>query len=483
MENVSRAPVSSHPLDLPATAIAAGICAGDFSAETVVAESLRRARIVNAELNAFTLLRDDQAMAAARAADAQAAAGGDLPPLLGVPFAAKDLTPTAGDLTTMGSWTRDNWIPEESALCIRRLQASGAILIGKTTTPEFAYSSFTKSPRWGVTRNPWNAAHTSGGSSGGSAVAVATGVVPFAEGTDMGGSVRIPAAFTGVVGLKPSLGRIPMTILPSVFDNISHFGPLARTMADAVAFMAATSGPDDEDISSLPIPFMADAAAPRSLAGRRFALSLDLGYYSLDASVRKGMEAAIDVMRAAGAIVEPVDLGWTRAVNDQWSDLWCVFMAAYFGEALESHRLRMDPLVVELIERGRTLNATDYKRVELLRSAIWRDLAGIFVSYDALLCPTCAITAPPVEADDNDYIATLPDGRFRGLDMTCPFNLLPQCPALSVPAGRGDDGLPIGLQIIGRRYADEAVLSMGGAIEELLGVAALTTGRARRWTW
>jgi amidase/aspartyl-tRNA(Asn)/glutamyl-tRNA(Gln) amidotransferase subunit A len=483
MQNVSHAPASAHPLDLSATAIAAGIRARHFSAETVVAESLRRARIVNAELNAFTLLREDQAMAVARAADSQVAEGGNLPPLLGVPFAAKDLTPTVGDLTTMGSWTRENWIPEESALCVRRLQANGAILIGKTTTPEFAYSSFTKSPRWGVTRNPWNTAHTSGGSSGGSAVAVATGVVPFAEGTDMGGSVRIPAAFTGVVGLKPSLGRIPMTILPSVFDNISHFGPLARTMADAVAFMAATSGPDDEDISSLPIPFVAEAAAPRFIAGCRFALSLDLGYYSLDASVRKGMEAAIEAIRAAGAIVEPVDIGWTRAVNDQWYDLWCVFMAAYFGETLESYRLCMDPLVVELIERGRTLNAADYKRVELLRSAMWRDLAGIFGRYDALLCPTCAVTAPPVEADDNDYVADLPDGRFHGLDMTCPFNLLPQCPALSVPVGLGDDDLPIGLQIVGRRYSDETVLSIGGAIEGLLGAAALATGRARRWTW
>ena len=481
MQTVFRAP--AHPLDLPATEIAAGIRGGAFTVETVVAESLRRAKIVNEVLNAFTLLREEQALVAARAADRRVAQGGDMPALLGVPFAAKDLTPTRGDLTTLGSWTRGNWVPTESALCIRRLEAAGAILVGKTTTPEFAHSSFTASPRWGVTRNPWNASHTSGGSSGGSAVAVATGVVPFAEGTDMGGSVRIPAAFTGIVGLKPSLGRIPMTILPSVFDNISHFGPLARSIGDAVAFMAAAAGPDDEDISSLPLAFAVENAAARPLAGRRFALSLDLGYYSVDASVQAGILAAAAALRAAGAVVEPVEIGWTRAVNDQWYDLWCVFMAAYFGETLEDYREHMDPIVVELIERGRTMSAVTYKKVELLRTAMWRDLSTVLSRYDALLCPTCAITAPSADADDNDYVADLPDGRFQGLDMTCPFNLLPQCPALSVPVGLAADGLPIGLQIIGRRYADEDVLSIGGAIEHALGTAGLVTGQPAEWLW
>lgn len=477
MQTVSRAPAPAHPLDSSATEIAAGIRAGKISAEAVVAESLRRAKVVNDELNAFTLLREDAALAAAREADRRVAGGGDIPPLLGVPFAAKDLTPTRGDLTTLGSWTRENWIPTESALCIRRLEALGAILIGKTTTPEFAHSSFTASPRWGITRNPWNGERTSGGSSGGSAVAVATGVVPFAEGTDMGGSVRIPAAFTGIVGLKPSLGRIPMTILPSVFDNISHFGPLARSVEDAVAFMAATAGPDDEDIASLPLAFSAEKASAGPLSGRRFALSLDLGYYSVDAPVRAAVLAAVEALRAAGAVVEPVEIGWSRAVNDRWSDLWCVFMAAFFGEALDGYRARMDPLVVALIERGLTMNATTYKKVELLRTAMWRDLSAILSRYDALLCPTCAVTAPSADADDDDYVADLPDGRFRGLDMTCPFNLLPQCPALSVPAGRAEDGLPVGLQIVGRRYADEEVLSIGGAIERTLRASGLATGR------
>ncbi|WP_258582653.1 amidase [Mesorhizobium sp. AR02] len=467
----------THPLDLTANAIADGIRSGAFSAETVVEESIRRARAVSERLNAFAVIREEQALEAARLADRAVARGEATGPLHGVPFAAKDLTPTSGDLTTLGSWAKGDWVPAETALCIRRLQAAGAILVGKTTTPEFAFSSFTNSPRWGVTRNPWNPERTSGGSSGGAGVAVATGVVPFAEGTDMGGSVRIPAAFCGVVGLKPSLGRIPMTILPSVFDNISHFGPLARSVADAVAFVQATAGGSDEDIASLPIGFDALATRTGELEGKRFALSVDLGYYQIQPRVEAVIRQAVAEMRSAGAIVDEVPMAWTRAVNDEWFDLWCVFMSAFFGDELAGHRHHMDPSVVSMIERGLAMNATAYKRVELLRTAMWKDMARLFERYDALLCPTCAITAPPVSETDDDYVATLPDGRFKGLDLTCPFNMLPQLPALSLPAGFAADGLPVGLQIIGRRFADEQVLSMAAAIEARLGVAGFNADR------
>lgn len=454
-----------HPLDLPAIEIADGIRSGRFTAEAIVTESIHRAKTVNSTLNAFAVIREEEALASARNADRAISEGKNLGALHGVPFAAKDLTPTKGDLTTLGSWTSGDWVPEETALCIRRLEEAGAILIGKTTTPEFAHASFTKSPRWGASRNPWDPERTPGGSSGGSAVAVATGVVPFAEGTDMGGSVRIPAAFCGVVGLKPSLGRIPMTILPSVFDNISHFGPLARTIGDAVAFMETVSGPSDEDIMSLPLKFSAEVARKGSLEGRRFAFSMDLGYYQIQPEVDVVMREVIERIRSLGAVVDEVPMRWTRAVNDQWFDVWCVFMSSFFGDRLTQHEDNMDPAVVSMIKRGLVANATDYKRVELLRTSMWRDMAKMFETYDALLCPTCAITAPPLNECDDDYVATMPDGRFAGLDMTCPFNLLPQLPALSLPAGMASNGLPVGLQIIGRRFADEQVLSFGAAME------------------
>jgi Asp-tRNA(Asn)/Glu-tRNA(Gln) amidotransferase A subunit family amidase len=456
-----------HALDLPALEIAEGVRSGRLKAADIMAESLRRARIAQEAANCFAVIREEQAMAAARAADAAVAWGDASGALFGVPFAAKDLTPTKGDVTTLGSWSSGDWVPEESALVVRRLEAAGAILMGKTTTPEFAYSSFTASPRYGVTRNPWDLSRTSGGSSGGSAVAVATGVVPFAEGTDMGGSVRIPAAFCGVVGLKPTLGRIPMTILPSQFDNISHFGPLARRIEDAVAFMTAASGPSDEDISSAPISFDPAQSGTLDLRGRRFALSYDLGYYRIDAGVRQAIGETVERMRRAGAIIEEVDLGWTRAVNDRWYDLWCVFMAAYFGDRLKRFRDRMDPEIVKLIEHGLTLSAVDIKRTELLRSDMWRELAAVLEGREALLSPTCAIPAPSVERIDDDYVGDDEQGRLIGLDMTCPFNLLPQSPALSVPAGFTPEGLPVGLQIVGHRFQDERVLAIGGAIEAL----------------
>jgi Asp-tRNA(Asn)/Glu-tRNA(Gln) amidotransferase A subunit family amidase len=456
---------ASHPLDLPATEIASGIREGRFTSESVVAESIRRAKAVSATLNPFAVIREEQALEAARAADRAAARGEATGTLCGVPFAAKDLTPTAGDLTTLGSWTKGDWVPTESALIVRRLQDAGCILMGKTTTPEFAYASFTHSPRWGVTRNPWNPERTSGGSSGGSAVAVATGVVPFAEGTDMGGSVRIPAALSGTVGLKPSIGRIPMTILPSVFDNISHFGPLARTVPDAIAFMEAACGPSDEDIASLPIDFASHVARSGGLEGKRFALSVDLGYYQIEPEVERLIRNAAEELRRAGAVVDEVPMQWSRAVNDEWFDLWCVFMSGFFGDTIARHRDRMDPAVVSMIERGFSINATPYKRVELLRTRMWRDMAALFKDYDALLCPTCAVTAPFAGECDDDYVATASDGRFIGLDMTCPFNMLPQLPAISLPVGLASNGLPVGLQIVGRRFADEQVLSMAAALE------------------
>ncbi len=459
---------ASPLLQQSARAMVEGQVKGAFSAQDLMRASLDRAHEVNPQINAFCLIDDAGAMAKALQADRAREAGKMLGPLHGVPFAVKDLTPTKGHLTTRGSWSTDNWIPDETALCIARLEAAGGIVMGKTTTPEFAFSGFTQSPRWGVTRNPWDLARTPGGSSGGSGAAVASGCVPFAEGTDMGGSVRIPAACCGVVGLKPSLGRIPMTILPTVFDSISHFGPLARRVEDATLFMEIASGPSDADIQSLTTPFRMTDAHIRPLAGRRFAYSLDQGYYDVDAGVAQSFARLIDKLRGAGAVVEKVDLRWTREINDKWSDYWCVFMASLFGEALDAYESQMDPNVVAGIKQGRTMSAVEFKSIELFRTRLWADMAAIFASYEFFLSPTCAITAPLAAQDDNDFVATLPNGRYGGFEMTCAFNLLAACPAMSLPIDLADNGLPVGLQIVGKRFDDEAVLGVGALIEALL---------------
>ncbi len=218
----------------------------------VIENALARIDQVNPKVNGFCFVYADEAMDKARLAEADIQAGKDVGPLHGVPFAIKDFTPTAGKRTTLGSKIFEHWVPDQDPPLVERLLNAGGIMIGKTTTPEFAHSSFTDSPLWGPTRNPWNLGCTAGGSSGGSAVAVATGCVPIAEGSDAGGSVRIPAALSGIVGLKPSFGRIPMGILPTAFDSIFHFGPLSRTVADSALFLNLTQGPDDRDIRSLP---------------------------------------------------------------------------------------------------------------------------------------------------------------------------------------------------------------------------------------
>lgn len=453
--------------DLAAADLAALVRERAVSPVEIVQSCLRRLEYVQPVLNPFCFIYPEDALRAAAEAERAVMAARTLGPLHGVPIALKDFTPTAGRTTTRGSYGLRDWMPERDPVIVRRLRAAGAILIGKTTTPEFAHSSFTRSTLWGHTRNPWDRSRTSGGSSGGSAVAVATGCVALAEGTDMGGSVRIPAALCGLVGLKPSLGRIPMDILPTVFDLISHFGPLARTVRDAALFLAATEGPDDADILSQDAPRPLPTALDGDMRGLRIALSVDLGFFHVDDEVTVNLHAVAEALRGAGAIVDRVTLDWTAEVVRAWSATWEVYLAAAAGEVMDAHRDSMDPDLVALIEAGRRRDAVSFKRLEEVRTRQWHALAHVLADHDALLCPTMARTAPPIEARDSDFEAVDADGRLHGLDMTAPFNNVAQCPALSVPSGLTRDGLPTGVQIVGRRFDDPTVLRIGAAIERL----------------
>jgi len=424
---------------------------------------------VQERLNPFCFVYEEEARELAREADAAVRAGGPLPPLHGLPVAIKDFTPLAGKRTTRGSCALEHWVPEEDPVIVKRLRAAGAIIAARTTTPEFAFSSFTESPLWGITRNPWDPARTPGGSSGGSAVAVSTGCVPLAEGTDMGGSVRIPAALCGVVGMKPSLGRIPMDILPTAFDSISHFGPLARTVDDAALFLSATQGAHDADIRSLGDWPEYGNLRPDSLADKRIALSVDLGFFAVDTEVEANTRIAADMLRELGARVEEVRLGWDRRIVDAWFAYWGVFLSASFGELREEHASRMDPEVLRLMAEGDRMDAVTFKRLECVFTDQWRELAAVFRDHDALVCPTMALPAPEVGRDDSDFDWEDASGLYHGLDMTCPFNNVAACPALSVPSGFTRGGLPTGLQIVGHRFDDRGVLEIGAALEPLVG--------------
>ncbi|RUM99543.1 amidase [Pseudaminobacter arsenicus] len=454
---------------MSATELAARIRNGDVSPVDAVDASLARIDEINPRLNAFCAVYAEEAREQARGAERAVREGRELGLLHGVPIAFKDLTPMQGKVTTLGSRAYSSWVPDEDAVIVQAAKKAGAIIVGKTTTPEFAYSSFTQSPLFGVTRNPWSADRTPGGSSGGAAVAVATGCVSLAEGSDMGGSVRIPAALCGIVGLKPSLGRVPFTILPSVYDTLSHFGPLARDCDDAALFLAALQGPNDTDVMSLTERLDLPAKLDCDPARFRIAVSRNLGFYAVDPDVERNLLQVVAHLESLGAEIIEVELPWTKDILTVWQDYWKVFMAAFFGHAYDAMASELDPAVAKLIEQGRTISAVDYKRLEIPRTTWWHQLASILKDCDFLLCPTMALPAPLATQSDRDFGWTDDRGLHHGLDMTAPFNLFGQCPVLSVPSGLSQGGLPTAVQIVGRRNDDLSVLRLGNLIHEKVG--------------
>jgi Asp-tRNA(Asn)/Glu-tRNA(Gln) amidotransferase A subunit family amidase len=303
---------------------------------------------------------------------------------------------------------------------------------------------------------------------------VAAGCVPLAEGSDMGGSVRIPAAWCGVVGLKPGLGRIPMDTLPGLFDSMSHHGPLAQTVDDARLFLAATQGPDEADILSVTCPLDLSGRTPESVAGMRLALSIELGGWVVEPSIAAAVRSAAEALRAAGASVEEVEVDVRPRDDEYWTDLWGVFMATYYGHLVDEHRDRMDPDVLRLIDLGNSLSAVHVKRLELERTDLWRRLAAVLGRFDAILCPTMAAGPLPAAKRDRPLRIPADDGRYHAPDMTAPFNLVAPCPALSVPCGWDAEGMPVGLQVVGPRWREDVVLRIGRAVE-----AALPDARRR----
>ncbi|MCK0207971.1 amidase [Starkeya koreensis] len=457
--------MAADVLHMTATEMARLLRDGEIGAVEVTRAALERIEAVNPALNAFCLLLPERALAQAADIDARRVRGEPLGPLAGLPVALKDYTPTAGLTTTYGSRLFAGHVPERDAVIARRLVGAGGVLVGKTTTPEFADSWFTRGAQFGVTRNPWDPSRTPGGSSGGSAVAVATGCVALAEGCDMAGSIRGPAAFCGIVGLKPALGRIPFDALPTTFDDISHFGPMARTVNDAALFLGAVAGPDPADLFSYLPPLELSLPVEADASRMKLAFSPDLGFCAVDPQVAREVRAAVEALRAAGATVEEVDLGWRVEDAEAFFTATLVWMAALYGDAYDRGADRLEPLTRRLIEMGREVDGVTLKRLDFVRAGIWRKLAAVLADYDALVCPTMAQPAPRLDRDDFDYGHRTADGRLAALDMTGLFNLIGACPALSVPAGRTDEGLPVGLQIVGRPQDEAGVLRVGRAVE------------------
>jgi aspartyl-tRNA(Asn)/glutamyl-tRNA(Gln) amidotransferase subunit A len=455
---------------LPASDLSGLIATKKVSPVELTEAVLARAERLQPILNCFVTLVPDQARSAAKAAEEAVRKGEPLGLLHGIPFAAKDLVNTAGVRTTFGSLLYENNVPKEDAVCAARVKAAGGILFGKTTTPEFGHKSLTDAPLFGRTRNAWSAKHTSGGSSGGAAVAVAAGIGPIGIATDGGGSTRIPAAINGMVGLKQSNGVIPHSQVADAFGNYTYVTPMTRTVMDTALMLQAMAGPHRSDPWSIgvePKDYLTAARAEGDLKGRRILYSATLGNTLVAKDVRAAFEQSLSRLRELGA--ELVEL--TEELPDL-SSAWKVInhttWKARFDEMLRRDGNRMTPSLVRQVAEAADWSGADYQRAMFQRSELFRMVQRWFETADFLVTPTVSRTALPIDQDLFDPITI--DGveagelRRNWFPYTMPFNITGH-PALSICNGYDSEGLPTSLQIVGR-FRDEASVLRAAALYE-----------------
>lgn len=464
-----KAPAAPHDLCLASASDLVRLYrARRISPLEVMRAVLSRIDALNPGLNAYVTIDREGALAAARRATAALRRGARLPALHGVPVSIKDLTPTKGIRTTWGSKIFEDHVPDEDGLVVARLKAAGAIVVGKTNTPEFGAGANTFNAVFGATRNPWDPTLTCGGSSGGAAVALATGMGPLAQGSDLGGSLRIPAAFCGVVGFRPSPGLVPTYPTVLAWDTLSVQGPMARTVADTALMLAAVSGPDDRAPISYPVDvrtFVAAVRAP-SIRGARVAWSPDLnGLLPVDPEVIGVAEAAAHgVFRSLGARVTAGAPDFA-ALHEIVLATRGLSMVARHAEKLPRWRDVMQKGLVWNVEQGLGLTAEAIGRAERQRTALWHEVRAFMAEHDYLVLPTVAVPPFPVEQPYPTEIAGRPlETYIQWVYPTYAISVA-GLPAISVPCGFTRAGLPVGLQIVGRRLADAAVLRAAAAFE------------------
>ncbi|MGI5270827.1 amidase [Nonomuraea sp. CA-218870] len=445
---------------LSATELSRLIRTRQVSAVEVLQAHLDRIEQVNPRVNAVVTLVAEQAMDAAKAADAVEPVG----PLHGVPVAHKDLTDTAGIRTTYGSPLFAGHVPERDDLVVRRLKAAGAITVGKTNTPEFGTGSHTVNEVFGVTRNPYDLTRSAGGSSGGAAAALATGMVPLADGSDMGGSLRNPASFCNVAGLRPTPGRVPGVSETAAWYTLSVQGPMARTVDDLSLMLSVISGFDPRSPYAITEEYAPEPE--EGVAGLRVAWSPDLGGLPVDAETAAVTATAPAVFERLGARVEQVELDLSDA-----EPAFRTYRAWYYALAYgDLHGLGAN--TAWNVEQGRRVTGADLARAERARSGLYQRMAAFFDTYDVLIAPVSQV--PPFPAHE-PYVRAingveLPD--YLAWMRSAYWISVLHAPAASVPAGFTPSGLPVGVQIVGRPFADARVLRVARAFEQATGHAA-----------
>lgn len=439
----------------------------ELSPVDLIEATLNKIEAVNPRLKAFVALRADEALKEAKALAEAIAAGKDSGPLAGIPIGVKDMEDTRGMVTSFGSIPFRNNLAEHDSIQVARLKAAGAIVIGKTNTPEFGFTGFTKNRLYGVTRNPWNLERTPGGSSGGAAAAVAGCMVPLATGSDAGGSIRIPASYCGCFGFKPSYGRIPLGPLPAMhMSRTWNLGPLSRTVADAALYLDCTAGYHPADPDALPHPSASYLDCLEKLpAGLRIGYSPDLGYARVQKEVAAVVDLALKAFEDLGHTVE-IWHGRIPKVDDAWSKLMIYELYAWLHHQLDDIRAEMGRTLVNSLDLAKGLTVQDFIAIQNTRAELNDALAEFFTEFDLLLTPTMPTDAfeakgpPPAEIDGH------PIALLDAVAFTYPFNLAGH-PAATVRAGLTVNGLPAGLQIIGPRHRDERVLQAAYAYEQI----------------
>ena len=449
----------------PAARMAEAIRTKALSPVEIAEACLERIEEINPKINAYCTLAPETTLAEARAAEQAVMDGKPLGPLHGVPYSVKDLLYTKGLKTMRGSEIFREYVPEVDAVAVERMRAAGGVILGKTTTPELGWKGVTDSPVTGITRNPWNLERTPGGSSGGASAQVAAGLGPLALGTDGGGSIRIPAGFAGIFGLKPTSGRVP--VYPaSIFNTLSHVGPMTRTVEDAALMLSVLAGPDSRDrfcLDAAPADYLGELR--KGIKGLRVAWSPDLGYANVDSEVARLAKEAALAFEALGCVVEETDPGFedpTQCFLTHWQSA----CAGTLGPLLPQWEEKLDPGLVTATRIGLQYSAADLVVAQAKRNEHYDLVRRFFERFDLLLTPTLAvrpfqvgeICPPDRQADDLGWAHWTP--------FTYPFNLAPN-PAATVPAGFSTDGLPVGLQIVGRRLEDLTVLQASAAYEEI----------------
>jgi amidase len=456
--------------DLTATEMATLVRRREVSAVELVEAHLRRIEQTNGEVNAIVTLTADRALADAAAADAELAAGRPRGPLHGLPVAHKDLVDTAGIRTTYGSPLFAEHVPVEDALIVRRMRAAGAITLGKTNTPEFGTGSHTVNEVFGATRNPYDLSRSAGGSSGGAAAALATGMVPLADGSDMGGSLRNPASFCNVAGLRPTPGRVPSPSANAAWYTLSVPGPMARTAGDLALLMSVIAGYDPSAPLSIPEDGSVFAPLPGvraddGLTGLRVAWSPDLGGLPVDPETAAVTATAPAAFERLGARVERVELDLSDA-----EDAFRIYRAWYY--ALSYSGLPDEALGDNVrwnVQRGKEVTGADLARAERLRSGLFLRMRRFWAEYDVLIAPVSQVPPFPIEQPYVKSVAGEPMPDYLAWMRSAYWISVLHAPAASVPCGFTPGGLPVGVQIVGPPYADARVLRVAEAFERATG--------------